>query len=246
MKSLVNFIQEEQNKYVLPIGMFSCCESPYKELERRNEWLDWFFEGIECPDNVIEAAKDYNNDPILEMLNTHSIDKFIEKIKSIYNDIDIHRVYGTDDTKLNIKDEPKDRFYIVKKTKEELDKINNDDKFINILEFFNYYISETQYNKKYDVWLTLYEPRYSKKIKDFTKRNNGIAYHITTKEKYEKIKKEGLKVKGNSKYRYFPSRIYLILPNVNSSKEKDEIILNTIDKLNKKMIMLYCKYLYGI
>ena len=66
------------------------------------------------------------------MLNTHSIDKFIEKIKSIYNDIDIHRVYGTDDTKLNLKDEPKDGFYIVKKTKEELDKINNDDKFINI------------------------------------------------------------------------------------------------------------------
>ena len=149
MKSLVNFIQEEQDKYILPIGMFSCCEPPYKELERRNKWLDWFFEGIECPDNVIEAAKDYNNDPILEMLNTHSIDKFIEKIKSIYNDIDIHRVYGTDDTKLNIKDEPKDGFYIVKKTKEELDKINNDNKFINILEFFNYYISETQYNKKY-------------------------------------------------------------------------------------------------
>ena len=38
---------------------------------------------------------------------------------------------------------------------------------------------------------------------------------------YEKIKKEGLKVKGNSKYRYFPSRIYLVLPNVSSSKEKD-------------------------
>ena len=71
MKSLVNFIQEEQDKHILPIGMFSCCEPPYKELERRNKWLDWFFEGIECPDNVIEAAKDYNNDPILEMLNTH-------------------------------------------------------------------------------------------------------------------------------------------------------------------------------
>lgn len=240
MKSLQEYIKEQEKEFwrTYPYK-FLHCEPPYWELERRNKWIDWFFENIECPINVLEAAKDYNNDPILEMLNTHSIDKLIANIKKLYKDVSIERANGTDDTKLNIKEEPKDGFWLSDEQKETLENILNNDKFSNLIEFYNYYFTEFHYDKYNKEWLALFEPRYSKKIKDFTKRNNGVAYHITTKKLYEEhIKKEGLKVKGSSNkenaYRYFPRRIYLILPNVNSSKEREEVIHNVINILNKE------------
>lgn len=88
--------------------------------------------------------------------------------------------------------------------------------------------------------MALFEPRYSKKIIDYKERNNGVAYHITTRKIYESnIKKNGLKVKDSNSnkrkgYRYYPKRIYMILPNVSSSKERDEIIYNVIKTLKKE------------
>ena len=241
MKSLEEYIKEQEKEFwrTYP-SLYLHCEPPYWDLERRNEWIDWFFEGIECPINVIEAAKDYENDPILEMLNTHSISKLIENIKKLYNDIDIQRVNGTDDTKPNINEEPKDGFWISNKEKNKLENILKDGKFINLIEFYNYYFTQFNYDRDNDIWLALFEPRYSKKIIDYKERNNGVAYHITTRKIYESnIKKNGLKVKDSNSnkrkgYRYYPKRIYMILPNVSSSKERDEIIYNVIKTLKKE------------
>lgn len=242
MKTLENFIKKEQIRYsqehvqILENGQKtiipSCCDPYYWELERRNKWMDYFFDGIECPGHVLEASMDYGKDPILEMLNTHSIDKLLDRIKKEFPEVRYGRMNGTDDSKLNIKEESKDGFFLYDKDKEKLELIKNNDKFVNIVEFYNYYFAELKYNNHYELWVMMFEPRYSKKIKDFEKRNNGVAYHITTQENYEKIKKDGLKIKS-AKYRYFPRRIYLILPNVNSSKERNDIIINTINKLEK-------------
>lgn len=200
MRSLEEYIKEQEKEFwkTYP-SLYLHCEPPYWDLERRNEWIDWFFEGIECPINVIEAAKDYENDPILEMLNTHSISKLIENIKKLYNDIDIQRVNGTDDTKPNINEEPKDGFWISNKEKNKLENILKDGKFINLIEFYNYYFTQFNYDRDNDIWLALFEPRYSKKIIDYKERNNGVAYHITTRKIYESnIKKNGLKVKDSN------------------------------------------------
>lgn len=237
MKTLVEYIKEQEVEFWKNYpSMVLHCEPPYWELQRRNKWIDWFYEGLECPQNVIEAAKDYNNDPILEMLNTHSVDKLIDKIKNEYDDIDIHRIYGTSDDII----EPKSGFYIADNKKEKLEELLKDKKLNNILDFFNYYFTQYYYSRDEDLWYALFDPRYSKKIKDFYKRNNGVAYHITTRKIYEEnIKENGLKVKNPSSnqrnsYRYYPNRIYLILPNVDSIKERNEIIKSTIKLLNKE------------
>lgn len=238
MKSLEDFIKEQENEFwrTYPCR-FLHCEPPYWELERRNKWIDYFFDGLECPQNVLEAAMDYDKDPILEMLNTHSVDKLINKIRKEYPTLEIQREPGTNDTNLLPNEEPKSGFSICdEKTK--LDELINDEKLNNILSYFNYYFTQFYYEKNTSKWYALFEPLYSKKIKDFEKRNNGVAYHITSVKLYEKIQKEGLKIKGSQNkengYRYFPQKIYLILPNTKSKIERNEIINNVIKTLNKQ------------
>jgi len=76
----------------------------------------------------------------------------------------------------------------------------------------NYYFTQFNYDRDNDIWLALFEPRYSKKIIDYKERNNGVAYHITTRKIYESnIKKNGLKVKDSNSnkrkgYRYYPKK----------------------------------------
>lgn len=242
MKRIEDFIKEEQlrysNKHVKYINgvltvKASDCEPRYAELERRNEYLNNIFDYVDITQNVLDAALDYKRDPLLEMLNTHSTDKLINKIKDIYKDKEIKV------DKVNGRDVDVNSFYIMSDKKTLID-INNDDRFKNLLEFYNYFYTETVRTNNWTYRLSIYEPRYSSKVTDIYKRNNGIVYHVTTRDVYENhIKNEGLKIKtsaANQKqsYRYYPRRIYLILPNTESKTKRNDIIQNAIEKLNKK------------
>lgn len=90
MKDLENFIKEQlileyketkYNSIGYPIGMYSDSEPLSEEFKRRNKFLDLFYEGEECPNEVIEKVKDISSDYMLEMLNSHSVDKLVERIK---------------------------------------------------------------------------------------------------------------------------------------------------------------------
>lgn len=249
MKSLEDFIKEEYDTYWAStentntrlVGNFFDCEPPYLEFERRNKFLNEFYKGEECPENVLSSSKVKEGDYILEMLNTHSVNRMIERIKKeeFKEVVYISRVYNTDDTKLNIKEEPKDGTSILVNSEQDGKELSFNKKFINIIDYFNYYVTLIYYDEGCKHWFVMLEPRYSKRIKNIEERNYGKAYHVTTQENWKGIRLRGLRTISQSNYRYYPERIYLILPNTSDKDLIKDIIRNLIrTKGNKNFVVL--------
>ena len=94
-------------------------------------------------------------------------------------------------------------FSVLCASKEDAISLTENEKFKNLIEFFNYFVSEIIDNRIF------VEPVYSEdKSKYVFIDCKGICYHITTQERVEKIMRTGLRIK-RSYYRKFPSRIYL-------------------------------------
>lgn len=139
-------------------------------------------------DEEVSIEKDY----ILENLNTHDTEKLKSKILEIAN------VEFEDYSLGKVKS-----FSVLCTSKEEAIRLVENEKFKNLVEFFNYFVSEILGNRIF------VEPTYSEdKSKYVFNDCKGICYHITTKERAEKIMRTGLRIK-RSYYRMFPSRIYL-------------------------------------
>ncbi len=152
--------------------------------EYKNVLLDYFGEF----DEEVSLEKDY----ILENLNTHDAEKLKSKI------LNLVKVEFEDYSSGKVKS-----FSILCASKEEALRLVENEKFKNLLEFFNYFVSEVIDNRIF------IEPTYSEdKSKYVFNDCKGICYHITTQERAEKIMRTGLRMK-RSYYRKFPSRIYL-------------------------------------
>ena len=175
MKDLTDYIKDSFD----PHNKTSFAINEYK-----NVLLDYFGKF----DKEVYLEKDY----ILDNLNTHDAEKLKSKI------YDITKVEFEDYSFGKIKS-----FSIFCASKEEAIKLTENEKFKNLIEFFNYFVSEIQDNRIF------IEPTYSEdKSKYVFIDCKGICYHITTNERAEKIMKTGLRMK-RSYYREFPSRIYL-------------------------------------
>lgn len=89
------------------------------------------------------------------------------------------------------------------------------DELVQILDFFNYYISDVD---EYDggtagAYSILLEPKYSENVTNLIyEKYNGILYHVTLKEHVDRILKRGLQLRGGTlgDYRYFEPRINLL------------------------------------
>lgn len=175
MKNLTDYIKDSFE----PHNKTSFAINEYK-----NVLLNYFGEF----DKEVYLEKDY----ILDNLNTHDAEKLKSKIS------DIAKVEFEDYSSGKLKS-----FSILCASKEEAINLTENEKFKNLIEFFNYFVSEIQDNRIF------IEPTYSEdKSKYVFTDCKGICYHITTKERAEKIMKTGLRMK-RSYYRKFPSRIYL-------------------------------------
>ena len=124
MKQLDEYIKEQlklENERKLkpnslegyPIGSYLDAEPLSEEYKRRNEFIDNFYKYEECPLNVIEKAKQIDGDYMLEMLNSHSVEKLVNRInKEKFEGVKyVCRVNGTNDNTLGKKEEPKDGIY---------------------------------------------------------------------------------------------------------------------------------------
>ena len=111
-------------------------------------------------------------------------------------------------------------------------------KLYDIIQFYNYYITDitkTENNKGFYIYL---EPYYTTNLFDKIKKNGNKVYHITKIENLEKIKNSGLRPKvGKTKkqdnkngYRYFPERIFLVGNNETLEKTIENIKSVIIDK----------------
>ena len=152
--------------------------------EYKNVLLDYFGEF----DKEVNLEEDY----ILDNLNTHDTEKLKSKILEIAN------VEFEDYSSGKLKS-----FSVLCASKEEALSLVENEKFKNLIEFFNYFVSEIEDNRIF------IEPIYSEDKSTYVFNDcKGICYHITTQERAEKIMKTGLRMK-RSYYRNFPSRIYL-------------------------------------
>ena len=152
--------------------------------EYKNVLLDYFGEF----DKEVYLEEDY----ILDNLNTHDAEKLKSKIS------DIAKVEFDDYSSGSVKS-----FSVLCTSKEDAKNLVENEKFKNLIEFFNYFVSEIKDNRIF------VEPLYSEDRSKYVFNDcNGICYHITTQKRAEKIMRTGLRIKRSS-YRDFPSRIYL-------------------------------------
>ena len=154
--------------------------------------------------------KDIQNHIKESLIKSYDTNKLINKIENKYKNININ-LYPS-------------------KSKESLFKIEFNDKndYENFLEdiynqkqldFFGYYITE-----KIDKNLLIFiEPNFGTKCTKFVyEKCNGLIFHVTSKEKYDKfIKDSGLKPFEGDHYRKFTERIFFI-----TGETKYEIIEN--------------------
>ena len=162
------------------------------------------------PDITIDNV---NIDYILENLNTHDTNLLIQQLE---------KINGT----CNVSDEGKGTVKLVHK-----EKLNKKETFINLLDFYGYYITKVKYDLDTDKYIYIICPKYSKNCSDFVYNEcKGICYHICLTKTVESILKNGLRCK-KANYRDFPKRIYVIaVPIKNINKLKD-IIKNVFEEL---------------
>lgn len=178
------------------------CFDPHNKIsfainEYRNVLLDYFGEF----DKEISLEEDY----ILDNLNTHDTEKLKSKIS------DMAKVEFEDYSSGSIKS-----FSVLCASKEDSISLTENKKFKNLIEFFNYFVSEVIDNRIF------IEPVYSEDRSKYVFSNcEGICYHITTQKRAENIMRTGLRTKRSS-YREFPSRIYLYAtPKLSLLKDKN-------------------------
>ena len=176
---------------------------------------------------IYKILDDDYPDYIAETLNSHDVKLLIKKLQINFSFIKSFNYIEND--------ENKKMFVINLLNKNDLNKLLNNDKFNNIITFFNYYITQI-----IDTKLIL-EPIYSENITNYMILNKFYyVYHITSSDKEDKIMEKGLRCK-TSNYRYYPERIYFYI-----SKYKFSYFSDDLKILIKKIINYDKLKTYGI
>lgn len=211
MKSLQEYVGEAHLEYCkkYPRPHYDACMPRYRILEYRKNLIEWLWPDGDYPDGIIEK---HHNDIIGEMLNSHSVTKLMSKLRENFPQ-DILSIYKVSQDEEVEGTELKDGVCI----EVDDDSFVKTEKFKNIMHYFNYFYTQTNEGK--DRKYVLLEPHFSKKV-NVEERNHAWAFHMTTEDEIDNILKHGLKAKGSrhkekkgiDPYRYYPERVYLILP----------------------------------
>ena len=154
------------------------------------------------------------------LIKSYDTNKLIDKIKNRYKDIEVSLYPSKSNESL---------FSIEFNDKNDYENFLEDIYIQKQLDFFGYYITE-----KIDKDLLIaIEPNFGTKCAKFVYNEcNGLIFHVTSKELYEKyIKDKGIKPFEGKQYRKFTERTFFIC-----GETKEEIIDNIefiIDQLNK-------------
>lgn len=219
MKSLVEYIRN-QEMLEFTNGTHS---NKLSILEHNNNMIDLFYPNDDCPKLILEGSKEGKFDVVLEMLNSHDYEKLKKVLLKEFSDYIL--AVQKSENKSTSKESKVAKLLVVCKDNGSEEKLKNDEKFKTILQFFNYFYSET---KDMGMPVMHIEPVYAEKISISSERNHGIGYHVTVKDNLQKILNKGLKCK-QAKYRDYPARIYLISPFKATADETKKIIKKVID-----------------
>lgn len=211
MKNIEDFI-EKQFKHSVDLG----CRMQYKY----KEMLEFYNSNI--PEHVVEQfVKDCWFDYIEEHLKTHDVKKLKEELLKEFPDeiakIETHK---------------ENSFWIDAKSYTVAKELSENEKFKNIVQFFNYYVSTRRGHSMF------IEPTYSKDMSKFIYgKCHGVCYHFTDNESAERILNNGLMIKEGT-YGIFPRRIYLYATDkMDLRKEDPKELKEFIDTVtnNKKI-----------
>lgn len=183
MKKLYDFINNQYNQSV-DLGI-----RDKLQLDALNE----FYSG-NIPVGIQEQfINNPNNDFILEALNSHDTEHLISALKKYYgDDIKLTKFAGNK------------KIYSIDVRTKDAAKLVEDEQFVNIINFYGYYISDNTMKN-----VIFIEPTYAHRVKI---SKNTKVYHFTQLDNVDSILKNGLRCK-TSAYRYFPKRIYLYTTN---------------------------------
>lgn len=103
---------------------------------------------------------------------------------------------------------------------------------LQILNFFNYYLSSIHASTKHGFYEILIEPKYSERVTKMVYEDfNGVLYHVTEAKNVERILKRGLQLRGSQNiYRYIEPRINFILAATN--KELSDRVKKIVTQKN--------------
>jgi len=165
------------------------------------------------------------------LIKSYDTNKLIDKIKNKYKNININLHPSKSDESL---------FYIEFNDKNDYENFLEDIYIQKQLDFFCYYITE-----KIDKNLSIaIEPNFGTKCTKFVyEKCNGLIFHITSKEKYDKfIKDKGLKPFEGKIYRKFSERIFFITgETINEIIENIEFINDQLNIKNSVILMIDLK-----
>ena len=150
-----------------------------------------------------EIKEQFEEDPfrdyVLEMLQSHDTDRLLERLQD--------DVFSKLSFEVSIIKQSKGKlvnFNIYVDDSKYFSDILENDKFNELLKYFNYYVSGTERNK------IMVEPLRTDIINDYVfNQCGGVAYHVTESKNVNSILKSGLRCKGGSDYRDFPAKIYM-------------------------------------
>ena len=186
----------------------------------RFEFLSNHLDG-NVPDYIEERfyCGDYMNDCIFEFLKSQEFIFVIKELYKIYGD----KLIGYFEETNN----PKTPLFCIVVSKENKS-IYKEKEFKYVLSKFNYSFSAIEKNFKNNTFNILIEPIYPEVANDKIKLHYGkYAYHITSKENYETIKRTGLRTKTNFANREYDPRIYFIATD-NDVKSKIKSIIDSV------------------
>lgn len=247
MKSLVEFLKESNvNVHDVTSGVAMSIEDYCEELNigiSENAHYQYMNDVFAQSDIINCGANtwDFYDYFISESLN-HSLtsSKLLELIKKVWPNQDIQGLGKDKNTLLELSSDK--NFF--------KDLINsNNESFLSILRISNYFVLSCN---EYDIKLHPWKPE---EVTDkIYKENNGIVYHITTKENWEKIQKYGVSPKGKGEHQihdkdkereeyinskllevYRPKLIYVLTKNSEGQFKWDSHILAGLLKRTRKI-----------
>lgn len=195
--------------------------------------LEHHFQG-NIPQNIENKFyKDSSKDYVFEFLKSQDFTFLINELHNIYGEILLGYFEESDNVKTPL-------FCIV--VSEEHKNIYKDENFKNVLEKFKYSFSAIEKNIKNNTFNILIEPIYPNTANDIIKLHYGkFAYHVTSKENYESIKRTGLRPKTNFNNRNYDPRIYFIAANERVRDKIKSIIDSVYSGDESKCVILKIK-----
>lgn len=186
----------------------------------RYEFLSNHFNG-DVPDCIEEKfyAGNCMNDYVFEFLKSQEFTFVLKELSELYGD----KLLGYFEETSN----PKTPLFCIVVSKENKS-IYKEKEFKDILSKFNYKFSAIEKNLKNSTFNILIEPIYPEIANDKIKLHYGkYAYHVTSKENYESIKRTGLRPKTNFANREYDPRIYFIATD-NDVKSKIKSVIDSV------------------